>query len=723
MLTIASLAALATTAGGPANQALALPAGYFEVVLCAEADRYGYASDALVLARPTGVAVAGRDCQRYGRTRREGGVITRARVSSRRAPAGSAASAAFTAAPRTFITSLSWSGRIYRCDDAWAATLYASGGTFGRRALPVASQSCRAQSARFEPPRTFNVFGATRFGQGVRCVARRSCSARAAAGGARADVRTYGARIRIRDRELPGMSKLGGRLASGQWSRGDQPVAVAAWDNAGVQLIRAWVPGQTVGATPGSCNFSRRIPCSGTLRGVTARTGLVPREGTQRLYVDAIDSANNVRRTSFVARIDNGSPRAVGVSLDGGEGWRRHGRFVARWANAAEGDRAPIDGAYYQLRRAGTSAWGAPRLAGGEGLSALALDVPPGDWELQLWRRDQAGNQSPDSASVPVRLRHDPNPPQVALERPLPADPARLAAQVTDPISGLAGGEIELRREGESTWRVVPTRKEGGRLVADVDDATLPPGLYAIRARASDLAGNVGFGERRTDGFPAVIALPARSRTMLRAGILRRKGGRARLLGTARVRQGRRVVIAGRLRGAGGGQLQGAPLRLTEPGAGGELVVATLQTDARGRFRGALRATHNRVLRLRYWGTRTALPAERALILRVPAASRLRSSRRRLRNRQSVLFTGRVTTAPLPAAGKLVELQAHFRGRWRTFQTVRSDARGRWRFRYRFGATRGRVTYRFRALLPPESGYPYVRGRSRAVRVTVTGGQ
>jgi hypothetical protein len=105
----------------------------------------------------------------------------------------------------------------------------------------------------------------------------------------------------------------------------------------------------------------------------------------------------------------------------------------------------------------------------------------------------------------------------------------------------------------------------------------------------------------------------------------------------------------------------------------------------------------------------------------VRAASSIRVSRSRVRNGQGVLFSGRVASRPLPPSGKLIEMQAHFRGRWRTFSTLRSDRAGRWRFRYRFGATLGRVTYRFRAGLPSEGGYPFISGRTRVARVLVIG--
>jgi hypothetical protein len=75
----------------------------------------------------------------------------------------------------------------------------------------------------------------------------------------------------------------------------------------------------------------------------------------------------------------------------------------------------------------------------------------------------------------------------------------------------------------------------------------------------------------------------------------------------------------------------------------------------------------------------------------------------------------------VPGGGKLIDLQAHYRGRWRTFATPRTGAGGRWSFRYRFEATRGVVTYRFRAVVPREAAYPYELGRSRVVAVKVRG--
>jgi hypothetical protein len=106
---------------------------------------------------------------------------------------------------------------------------------------------------------------------------------------------------------------------------------------------------------------------------------------------------------------------------------------------------------------------------------------------------------------------------------------------------------------------------------------------------------------------------------------------------------------------------------------------------------------------------------------RVRAVATLKVDRRRLRNGQAVRFRGRLRGRPLPAAGKLVALQARVGREWRTFATPRANPRGAFRHRYRFTATTGLRRYSFRALVTRESAYPYERGRSRTVRVTVRG--
>jgi hypothetical protein len=182
------------------------------------------------------------------------------------------------------------------------------------------------------------------------------------------------------------------------------------------------------------------------------------------------------------------------------------------------------------------------------------------------------------------------------------------------------------------------------------------------------------------------------------------------------------VRLSGRLTNPAGQSIDGATIEAVQIEPDGTALPVGLATTTRtGRFRYVVRATRSRQLVFRYAGSRRIGSAKALFQMRVPAGSSMELNRRRVRNGETVLFSGRVFTPPIPAAGKLIEMQAYFRGRWRTISTVRSARSGSWRFPYRFGATLGRVTYRFRAQLPMEGGYPFSSGHSRVAAVLVIG--
>ena len=203
------------------------------------------------------------------------------------------------------------------------------------------------------------------------------------------------------------------------------------------------------------------------------------------------------------------------------------------------------------MRRAATGA--------GAGIAAIDnLAVPsPGEWELRLWREDAAGNQQADNASQPVKLRFDPEPPQLGFENQGVEDPTRVSVLVTDRISGLAGGGIEISRAGSGSWQVLPTTQEGDRLVTRIDDASLPPGDYELRATAHDQANNLAGTDHRLDGQPMRLRLPLRVATAMKAGVVEkrtvtRKGKKGKVRRTvleprAKVPFGSKVHLGGRL--------------------------------------------------------------------------------------------------------------------------------------------------------------------------------
>jgi hypothetical protein len=526
---------------------------------------------------------------------------------------------------------------------------------------------------------------------------------------------------------------------------GTQPLDYQAADNVGVRTAQALVSGSGGGldtrscllATPGGA-FADGVPCPNGPGRIQVDTKTLP-EGTQPLIVQAQDAAGNLGNSSAVtAHIDNTAPARVDVTVDGGESWRSQNDFAVAWVNPPEGDRAPISAATYKLCAASGGSCSQGEQDGAD-ISRFPVRVPgPGEWTLSLWRRDAAGNQDQAAASVPVTLRYDPEPPQVAFEQPSASDPTLVSAVVTDKVSGLADGSIEISRQGSNVWQALATQNDSSRLVAHVDDASLPAGTYLLRATAFDQARNQGSTTQRSDGQPMTLTLPLRIASSMQAGVPRkrvvrrtvgRRGKRHRVrrrvtvLGpSARVEFGRKVQIRGRLTNQDGQGLPDAEVQVfSQSGSAPEQLVGVLHTDGAGRYSYTATGSSSRTLRFSYAGSALVLPSQRQVKLLVPAASSLRVSRKSVVNGQSVTFSGRVRTGPIPQGGKLVELQVRLSGRWQTFRTVRTDPAGRWTVRYRFERTRGIQHYRFRAALPGEAGYPFESGSSPPLSVRVRG--
>ena len=182
------------------------------------------------------------------------------------------------------------------------------------------------------------------------------------------------------------------------------------------------------------------------------------------------------------------------------------------------------------------------------------------------------------------------------------------------------------------------------------------------------------------------------------------------------------IAIRGRLLSASGAPVAGARVcvatRVPVRGAL-ERVVAIPTTGADGRFATELAQGPSRQVRVAYWWS-SADVAERHLHLSVRAHPRLiLRPQRVLHNGQRVRFA--VELQGPAAERRWVRIQARSDHRWVEVRNGRTNADGVYRTRYRFHATTGRRRYRFRALVPSQRGYPYLRGHSRVRRVTVIG--
>jgi hypothetical protein len=637
------------------------------------------------------------------------------------------------APPGTTFSRLRWSGHAQRRDCRYALQLYAE----RPGASPVSIRNVRAnyhcprpdvaQASSWPRLRSYDLGGATRIVQRVVCVgapSREFCSARG-----QNFIRTFAAEATVVDGTPPsaGIAQRS-PLALGGWVSGKQTFDYDASDNVGIKSTSAVVGGQARATAPRECDYSQQIPCpngSGRFEINTAEAA----EGSQPLAVAAEDSAGNRAESGAVTvRIDNAAPGAIPVGVGGGETWRNGNDFDLAWANPAEPDRAPITAAHYRLCREGSDECVSGDRAGAAIAAIENVTVPsPGEWSLRLWREDEAGNQQAANASEPVRLRFDPEPPQLGFEIPSAEDPTRISVQATDRISGVGGGGIEISRAGSGSWQVLPSTQEGDHFVTRIDDAALPAGDYELRANAHDLASNLAATDRRLDGQPMRLRLPLRVATSMKAGVIgkaKTKTGKRRTVLEPRdkVAFGRRVRLGGRLVNPAGHAFEGAKVLVySQPREGTEQLEDTVTTSADGRFAYEVEARSSRRFRFVYQGTATILPVEGSATLLVTATSTIAVKPKHVLNGGSVTFSGRVKGRPLPEAGKLIELQVLLTDEWQTFRTIHSDADGGWRITYPFRRTCGVQHFRFRVHLPGEAIYPLEAGDSHELAVRVKG--
>lgn len=713
-------------------------AGEFTITDCA-ADHSGYATSAFEEFTTRGMRWR-RACDPQGPGLR--GLVTSNVVGSGHVAEGAQSAFVLEAPPGTTFSRFRWSGAMHRRDCRFALQLYAVHPD--ESAVPIknvkANRSCPrpggAQANGWPRPRAYELSGATRIVQRVVCVGgsgQQSCSARG-----QNYIQTFTAEATVLDDSGPSISIApDGPLARGEWVRGSQSLDFEASDNVGIK--EAWASSANGAAGRGegrACDYAQRIPCPSGPGRLEVETESLPREGTQELTVNAKDAAGNQSASSPVTiRVDNAAPGAVAVGVEGGEAWRNRDAYNLAWPNQTEVDRAPIVAAHYRLCRAGTSECTLGESVGA-GVAAIGnLNVPaPGEWEVTMWRQDAAGNQQPENASVPVKLRFDPEPPQLGFEAPTPSDPTRVSVQATDVLSGIGGGEVAISRVGSGAWQELPTTQETGHLTTRIDDASLPPGEYELKATAHDQAGNLASTTQRLDGQPMKVTLPLRASMSLGAGVVEERrahrhshgGSKAPkvtvLVPHSEVKYGKKVLFAGHLVDSGGNPLGGAQVQVFAiPKEGAEQQVATLTTDAEGKFGYEVAAAASQEVRFTYGGDSTHLPAEGMASLDVSGASSFKVNHDHLLNGQSVEFSGRVRGRPLPATGKLVELQVLLSKKWQTFRTARSEPDGTWSITYHFKRTCGIQHFHFRLFLPEEAGYSLKAGTSRHATVKVKG--
>jgi hypothetical protein len=596
-------------------------AGTYEVVAC---DVAPGGVNAAWGAHDGPGTVAATSCPTAGDERR--GLTIRNLLDEGAVERGEGASMTFRAPDGAALEQITydWDGR--QADTDWAVGLVGeldSDLIAGCPARPGTTGRCRLGVPGGLDESTRNLGGRREVSFVASCRARGGCSTAALRGSedrTRARLAAHSATVEVSDSSAPQLSATGGELLGNRWLKGDAAAGFGAKDNVGVRTTAFDVDGTRRELDPGSCDYTRRVPCPQATTRTYALDTRALTDGVHEVAVEAVDSAGNRSRLARTIRVDNHAPASVaGLHVVGGEDTRSENSFDLRWT-APDGQAAPIARAHYRACRAGTGGDCVTGARDGAFPGIDGLSVPGrGDWRLQLWLEDEAGNVDPSSAAGPVTLSFDDR------------APTRLSAGIAEPDGGSASH-------------------------LTVDYGATPE----VTGVLTDSGGD------RLDGVAVEVL--------------------SRLPEEERFEQ-----------------------------------VTTIQTGEGGGFAYRPPPGPSRRFRFEYGGSDRHRPTAAEVMLWVRAASSISVDDHRVRNGDRVLFEGRLRGGPYPSDGKLVELQAHYRDRWRTFALTRADAGGRWSYRYRFGGTRGRLTYPFRARIPRERSYPYVLGHSRVVRVTVIG--
>jgi hypothetical protein len=258
------------------------------------------------------------------------------------------------------------------------------------------------------------------------------------------------------------------------------------------------------------------------------------------------------------------------------------------------------------------------------------------------------------------------------------------------------------------------------------DTATIPNGRHTVQASVIDAAGN------QTLSAPVTVTTlngsqpngRGASRFVRLNAWLRSKRDKPRR--AAVVPYGATRFAEGRLTDAGGHPISGAVLqassRVRRPGAK-YVNTGTVTTSEDGRFAYRIAKGPSRTIRFAYKAyTLDPAPVQTAtLSLGVKAGIKLKLSPRRVTNGQKVSFKGKLKGGPARKGTRVtIDVLVPDARRRVPIGNVKADAKGRFKFAYRFRRTLVKARYRFQARLTPQPGYPYRGATSRRVSVVVS---
>lgn len=301
---------------------------------------------------------------------------------------------------------------------------------------------------------------------------------------------------------------------------------------------------------------------------------------------------------------------------------------------------------------------------------------------------------------------------------------------VTDPAAPRVVGaeDYDTRTSGTRTDRggscAYRLTQPCPNLVGETLAATsLPAGRRQVAVRVTDPGGLT----RQSLPYTVDVAVPADRGAP--NGVNATEGGRLTATfsgGATRLTAdfGDRKTITGRLVNEGGQPVAGVELRILTRDADRDAFTdrGSVRTDGSGAFSYSAAAYVNRLIQFG-WKARTndaRFAATAFTDLRVRAAASLRANKRRVSLRRSVRLRGTLSGRRQAGVDVVLEGRQGSRGRYRTFDRVKTRSGGTLSAKVRFvrRASRGR-SFRIRARILPTGRFPYLSGTTKSVKIRV----
>jgi hypothetical protein len=513
-----------------------------------------------------------------------------------------------------------------------------------------------------------------------------------------------GIHVRLNDDAAPQLTGLSGSLTSTSTTARVRTLSFSATDVGGGVYRRRLVVDDaalapaTVDANGGACAapFTNRVPCKlSASESFSFDTAALSdgRHDVSMRVTDATDD-NAIQSSSWSILVDNQPPVIAAPVLTG----------IAR-----EGDTltcaAGVDGQSPQLSfrwlRAAPAGSGATEIPGA---TNAAYTIVAGDIAGKLICRvsatDAGGTSSRETTITQAPFDQGRTVAPYCSGRPTGAK---------DECGDLDGDGTVNRLDGDIDGDGIP----------NADDSNPYDASKPATAPGSSSTTTSTVVESTTTHTSSVTAAPvAAAQGTTDAGAVRFLLGRETATFVGRQARWLRssFVLRGRLTSAGGKALAGVKLHITQTVRGVTVALgeATSTTDGAWAFR--VPRGPSRTITVTAGDGLNA--ATMTIQQRVTAHVTFRAVTRKVARGGRVVFRGALHGGFVNTREKLVEFQVHYRGAWRTISTLRTDRKGRFSVRYRFGsAAYGRYT--FRARTRPPDGYPFGVGISRGRAATV----